>query len=238
MTTSAATPHVTAERFAQGRTFAEWVTYIGSPANLNRPGVGFNGSERRNYQAWVQAFYDSFHLTDFQTAALQDLAARSNAPTKMLVISECWSSDCRRDTPTLARIAEAAGMEMRIFNRDSAQSVEPGPNDASDEAGNGDLMHQFVNHKNGENFLSIPVAAFFTKDLRYLYHFTEYAAIYQKDDFIPRVRGPIEGDSPEQAAQRVQDFVKFQDGPFFRVWASAAVDEIITGLWDAQTRRA
>ena len=126
---------VTAERFAQGRTFAEWVAYIGSPENLNRPGVGFNGSVRRNYQDWVQAFYDSFHPTDFQTAALKDLAGRTNAPAKLLVIAECWSSDCRREVPTLARIAEAGGMELRIFNRDSAQSVEPGPTDASDEAG-------------------------------------------------------------------------------------------------------
>jgi thiol-disulfide isomerase/thioredoxin len=229
------TPHVTAARFAQGRTFQEWVAYIGSPANLNRPGVGFNGSVRRDYRAWVRNWYDTFHLTDYQVAALKDLAARPNAPAKLLVMAECWSSDCRREVPTLARLAEAAGMELRIFNRDSMQSTEPGPNDHDDQAGNGDLMHQFVNHKNGHDYLSIPVAAFFTKDMRYLYHFTEYAAIYLKDDYIPRVRGPVAGDSPEQAAARIKAFVDFQDGPMFRVWAGAAVAQIITGLWDAVT---
>ncbi len=236
MTQTTPKPRITAARFAQGRTFAEWVQYIGSPANLNRPGVGFNGSVRRDYSAWVQNWYDTFHLTDFQTAAIKDLAARPNGPAKLLAIGECWSSDSRRELPTLARIAEAGGMEMRIFNRDSAQSTEPSPTDADDEHGNGDLMHQFVNHKNGKDWLSIPVAAFFTKDTQYLYHFIEYADIYNKDGFIPRVRGPIAGDTPEQAAARIQAFTAFQDGPYFRVWASAAVDQIITGLWDSLTR--
>jgi len=36
----------------------------------------------------------------------------------MLAISEDWSSDCRRDVPTFARIAAETGMELRIFNRD------------------------------------------------------------------------------------------------------------------------
>ena len=36
-------------------------------------------------------------------------------------ISEDWSSDCRRDVPMLARLAEAGGMELRIFNRDGKQ---------------------------------------------------------------------------------------------------------------------
>lgn len=234
--TTAQNPRVTAERFAQGRTFGEWVAYIGSPANLNRPGVGFNGSVRSNYRAWVQNFFDSFHLADYQIEALKDLAARPNGPAKVLVIAECWSSDSRRETPTIARMAEAAGMEMRIFNRDSLLSVEPTPADASEEAGNGDLMHQFVNHKNGKDWLSIPVAAFFTKDMQYLYHFTEYAGIYLKDDYIPRVRGPVAGDTPEQAAARIQAFTAFQDGPYFRLWADASVNEIITGLWDAVTR--
>lgn len=230
------TPHVTPERFAQGRTFPEWVRYIGSPANLSRPGVGFNGSVRRDYSDWVQRWYDTFHLAEYQVEALRDLAQRPNGPAKVLVIAECWSSDCRRETPTIARIAEAGGMELRIFNRDSLESKEPGPNDASDETGNGDLMWQFVNHKNGRDYLSIPVAAFFTADMRYLYHFTEYAAIYRKDEFIPRVRGPVAGDTPEQAAARARAFAAFQDGPYFKVWADASVDEIITGLWDALTR--
>jgi hypothetical protein len=34
------------------------------------------------------------------------------------VISEDWSSDCRRDVPVLARLAEAGGLQLRIFNRD------------------------------------------------------------------------------------------------------------------------
>src|SRR6185436_11724798 len=46
------------------------------------------------------------------------LAAQAHGPARILVISEDWSSDCRRDVPVLARLAEAGGLELRIFNRD------------------------------------------------------------------------------------------------------------------------
>ena len=43
---------------------------------------------------------------------------------------------------------------------------------------------QFLNHKGGQTYQSIPVCAFYTRDLEYLYHFTEYAAIYDKDRVV------------------------------------------------------
>ena len=42
----------------------------------------------------------------------------------MLALSEEWSSDCRRDIPLVARLADTAGLELRIFTRDG-QTIGP-----------------------------------------------------------------------------------------------------------------
>src|SRR5207244_11358982 len=57
-------------------------------------------------------------LTDAQAKSISWLAAQPGGPAKALVIAEDWSSDCRRDLPYLARLAEAGGLELRIFVRD------------------------------------------------------------------------------------------------------------------------
>lgn len=151
----------------------------------------------------------------------------------MLAISEDWSSDCRRDVPTFARIAALTGMELRIFNRDGqkfSSANVPSLADAPDS--NADIMAEFLNHKHGQTFQSIPVCVFFTRDLEYLYHFTEYPAIYDKDRVVTQnIRAARPGESPEQTSARVdREFPELQRSPFFRVWASATVDEIISAL--------
>src|SRR6267142_5314866 len=116
---------VTAARFAKGRTFDEYVKYVGTPENLAREGFasylpdgGSIGGPRKDNSAVFRERYAKARLTDQQTAAIKWLAARPNGPAKILVISEDWSSDCRRDVPMLARLAEAGGLELRIFRRD------------------------------------------------------------------------------------------------------------------------
>jgi hypothetical protein len=93
-------------------------------------------------------------------------------------------------------------------------------------------MRRFVNHKNGGTFQSIPIAAFFTRDGRYLYHFTEYAAIYDKDRVVMNnIRAPKPGETPDQTLQRGnREFAALVNSPLWRIWASAAVDEIISAL--------
>jgi len=107
---------VTSERFASGMTFDQYVTYVGTPENLKREGSG--GRPRSDMSANLRAGYAAARLDDAQTAAIKWLASRPNGPAKVLVISEEWSSDCRRDVPMLARLAEAGGLELRIFRRD------------------------------------------------------------------------------------------------------------------------
>jgi len=88
---------VTSERFASGMTFDQYVTYVGTPENLKREGSG--GRPRSDMSANLRAGYAAARLDDAQTAAIKWLASRPNGPAKVLVISEEWSSDCRRDVP-------------------------------------------------------------------------------------------------------------------------------------------
>jgi hypothetical protein len=121
-------------------------------------------------------------------------------------------------------MAAETGMELRIFTRDGQRFSEP--------ESNADLMAQFLNHKRGQTFMSIPVCAFYTADMDYLYHYTEYPAIYDKDRLVQQhIRAPRAGESAEQTRARAErEFAELIDSPFFRIWTSAAVDEIVSAL--------
>jgi hypothetical protein len=93
-------------------------------------------------------------------------------------------------------------------------------------------MDEFLNHKNGQTWRSIPVAVFYTKNLEYLYHYTKFPAIYEKDRIVwGHIRPPRPGEAKEQTEARVaREFPALQASPFFRIWACAAVDEIVSAL--------
>jgi hypothetical protein len=235
---------VTAERFAKGMTFDEYVTYAGSAENLAReawggyfPDSGSFGAPRKDNGPTLRERYARTRLADYQTAAIKWLAAQPHGPARVLVISEDWSSDCRRDVPVLARLAEAGGLELRIFNRDGTKILGTRrPDPANAPGANHDLMLEFMNVKNGGEWASLPVAVFYTKDLRELHRYIEYPAIYHKD----RIRGhqqaarPGEGEADASARGR-REFVAMQASPFFDLWASAAVDEILSALYERLT---
>jgi hypothetical protein len=222
------TPTITPERFAQGMTFDEYVAYIGTPENLSREATG--GATRRDYSHFFAEAFRNSRLTDYQIEALTRLASMRGGPAKLLVISEDWSSDCRRDVPTFARIATVTGIELRIFPRDGQKFSDahvPSP----ESSPNADIMAQFLNHKNGDTWQSIPVAAFFTRDIEYLYHYTEYPAIYEKDRIRSQMSISKPGETADQTRERsAREFQELQDSAYFRIWASAAVDEIISAL--------
>ncbi len=221
---------VTAERYASGMTFDEYVGYIGTPENLAREATG--GATRRDYSAFFHEAFEKSHLTSAQAEAWKWLVAQPGGPAKMLAISEDWSSDCRRDVPTFARIAADTGMELRIFRRDGQKwSDAHVPSLAEAPDSNADIMAEFLNHKNGETWQSIPVCVFYTKDIEYLYHYQEYPAIYHKDPLLAKIRAPLSGEAADQTAARVGPlFQALQDSPFFQVWACAGVDEMISAL--------
>ena len=220
---------VTPERFASGMTFDQYVAYVATPENLKREG---SGRPRADMSGHLRAAYAAARLHDSQAAAIKWLATQPGGPAKVLVISEEWSSDCRRDVPMLARLAEAGGLELRIFRRDGqhfSKSHHPTLAEAPDS--NADIMAEFLNTKNGQTWQSIPVAVFYTKSHEYLYHYTEYPAIYHKDRIRAQIGAPKPGEGQDEAQTRGdRDFRGLQESPFFQVWASAGVDEILSSL--------
>src|SRR5437899_12560274 len=107
----------------------------------------------------------------------------------MLVISEKWSSDCRRDEPVLARLAQVGGLEMRIFPRDGHKiSSLPAPDPK--ESPNADVMAPFVRKRDGQTFQSIPIAAFYTKNLEHLYTYREFPQVSRRTRRVDAIRAP------------------------------------------------
>jgi hypothetical protein len=225
---------MTPERFAKGMTFDEYVRFIGSPENLAREGFDIRRFSklrpRLDWSGYLRDRYAQAKLGDAQTAAMRWLAAQPGGPAKVLVMSEDWSSDCRRDVPYLARLAEAGGLELRIFTRDGdvmLMSGLPEPN----AGGNPDLVHAFANEKNAQRFATVPVAAFFDRAFTELYRYVEYPAIYRKDRVIGHLRSARPGESPEDARARGgREIGALLESPFFDVWAHAGIDQIISAL--------
>ena len=230
---------VTAERFAKGMTFEQYVAYAGSKENLAReafgsyyPDGGAIGAPRKDNSAVLRDRYARLRLADYQVAAIKWLAAQPGGPANILMISEDWSSDCRRDAPAMARLAEAGGLQLRIFNRDGAKVLgQRRPDPAAYPDANHDLMLEFMNGKSGAEWASVPVAVFYTADFRELHRYIEFPAIYHKD----LIRGSFQAARPGEAEAQTKDrsgkeFVALQASPFFDVWASAAIDEILSAL--------
>ena len=147
---------VTAARFARGMTFEQYLAFIGTPENLAREAGWWRGPERMDWSAILRSWHDGLRLRDDQAAAIRWLASQPRGPAKILAISEEWSSDCRRAVPMLSRLAEAGGLELRIFPRDGARvGREPRANPA--ESPNADLMNAFLRAQDGRTYQSIPV---------------------------------------------------------------------------------
>jgi hypothetical protein len=219
---------VDAARFAKGMTFTQYAQYVGTPENLRREG---SQAPRKDWSDFLRKAYDNVRLSPAHEAAWKWLVAQPDGPAKILAISEEWSSDCRRDIPLVAKLADTAGLELRIFTRDG-QTMGRGPKPEPDSP-NADLMAEFLNHKNGQTFQSIPVIVFYTEDLRPLYRYTEFPAVYRKD----RIRGSFNaarpGETPEQTRARAdKQFVEMLGSPFFDVWRAAALDEWTAMLYE------
>jgi hypothetical protein len=223
---------MTPARFRDGMTFDEYVRYTGTPENLRREAGWWLGPKRHDFSGALRAWYEARALTQTQADAVRWLAAQPGGPAHVVVISEEWSSDCRRDVPILARLAEAGGLELRIFPRDG-ETLGRHPAAAPASSPNADIVNQFLNIKDGGTFQSVPVAAFFTRDFRHIYHYVEYPALYRKDRIAAamQARARAQGGSDEEWwARFIKDWGALQASPFYALWASATVDEIISAL--------
>ena len=233
---------MTPERFARGRTFEEYVRFIGSPENLAREGFDVRRFSltrpRIDWSGYLRERYAGARLSDDQTAAVRWLAAQPGGPAKIAAIAEDWSSDCRRDLPYLARLAEAGGLELRVFVRDGDTMQRKGLPDPA-AGGNADLVVAYANDKNGQQFASVPVAIVYSSEWVELYRYVEYPAIYHKDRLLGHLRAARSGETEEQTKARGGgDIGRLLESPFFDVWAHAAIAEILSALYERRVTAA
>ena len=175
---------VTPERFAAGMTWQQYREHI-----------------KRNREKFEYNFAETA-LTDEDVEAFRSLAARPDGPAKVLALGEDWCPDVFRGLPVMVRIAEAAGMELRIFPRDD----------------NLDIMNEFLNH--GEH-QSIPALVFYTRDHRYMAHWIERPAKANAE--LGQVAAIIQGKEREEARAAYNEF---QRGPVWASWRQETVREL------------
>lgn len=179
---------VTPERFNQGMTWAQYLEHI----QRNR--------ERFEYN------YRETILTEDDVRSFRNLVARENGPARVLALAEDWCPDVYRGLPVMARIAEASGLELRIFPRDE----------------NLDIMSEFL--KDGEH-QSIPTFVFYTRDHRYIAHWIERPAKANAE--LSQVMEIFANRTREEAKPLYDEF---QRGPVWASWRQETVREILALL--------
>ena len=183
---------VTPERYEQGISYKEWMEQID-----------------RNQEKFVDN-YESATLNPEDVATIKALVERPDGPAKVLAIGEPWCPDVFRGLPVMARLAEATGLDLKIFFRDL----------------NLDIMNEFL--YKGE-FQSIPTFVFYTKDHKYIGHWIEKAKKARDEqpilrELTGRMRDPDL--TEEQRAQYMAEYAAFQSGPVWDGWRQAQVTEI------------
>jgi hypothetical protein len=175
---------VTPERFASGLTYEQWMAAID-----------------RNQERF-QENYEATELSEEDIRSFRELVAGPDGPAKCLALGEAWCPDVFRGLPVMARIAEASGLELRVFFRDQ----------------NKDIMAEFL--KQGE-YESIPTFVFYTRDHRYLCHWVERPAL--ADEEMHLLRQIFENRPREEA---LADYLAFQKEPVWAEWRRETVREI------------
>ena len=150
-------------------------------------------------------YYDVATLSPDDVAFFQRAVAAASGPAKMLVIAEAWCPDVYRGVPVLVRIAEACGMDLRIVLRDE----------------NPDIMDEFL--LNGKA-RAIPVAVFYTDDLRYLAHWTERPEVAHEE--IRRLRAELEALHPNADMATMKAFFNARLPQQYPAWQVESVREI------------
>ena len=179
---------VTPERFAQGQSYADW----------------FQAIDRN--EARFQENYDGTRVFEDDARALRELVARPNGPARCLALGEPWCPDVFRGLPVMVRIAEAAGMELRIFPRDD----------------NLDIMNEFLNRGESQ---SIPTLVFYTRDHRYIAHWIERPA--KANAQLVEIPKLFEGLDREKDREEMRErYDEFQRGPIWASWRQATVQEL------------
>jgi thiol-disulfide isomerase/thioredoxin len=185
---------VTPQRFDQGFKYPDYMAQI----KVNK--ARFDG------------FYTGFKVRPEDARAIQTLSRKPDGPAKMLVLGEDWCGDVVRGLPTLARLAEATGLDLRIFPRDQHL----------------DIMNEFLNKG---RYQSIPVAVFYTKDHRYLCHWIERPEEAIKE--TAEIEAAIKKEKPNLNEQEFALERRARTASHATAWQQATVQEIREALTKA-----
>lgn len=179
---------VTPQRFSEGLSYADFM----AQAKVNK--------ER------MEGFYANFAVTAGDAAALRELAEQAAGPRKLLVLGEDWCGDVVRGLPVLARMAEAAGWELRVFPRDQHH----------------DIMNEFL--KDGQ-WMSIPTAVFYTGEHGYICHWIERPAVADRE--TGEIEAAIRAEQPEIGDAEFGRERRARTGVRAEAWQQATVEELI-----------
>lgn len=178
---------VTPERFAIGFTYQDYIAQV----KVNKE--------------QFQTYYASGQLTHDDAEFFRKASRASDGIGKILVLGEDWCPDVMRGLPVAARIAEAAGVELRIFPRDT----------------NLDIMNEFLNH--GE-FMSIPVVVFYTKNMKQICHWIERPAIASQD--MAQIQEQVKKEMPAATDQEFRNALRPRMVGKYPAWQKASVQEM------------
>jgi hypothetical protein len=177
---------VTAERFTSGMTYQEYIAQVSQ------------NKER------FEDFYRKCELSDDDKAFFKKAAEAPNGAARVMVIGEDWCPDVMRGMPTAARVAEASGMEMRVFSRDK----------------NIDIINEFL--KEGK-YQSIPVVVFYTADLREICRWIERPGLASNEQakFSSEIKLANPGLDEQAVRLKMRDFSQAKQGD----WQKESVRE-------------
>jgi hypothetical protein len=152
-----------------------------------------------------QRYYDMASLSDEDVAFFRRAGLIPSGPAKILVIAEPWCPDVFRGVPVFLRIAEASGLELRLVARDQ----------------NPDIMDEFLLDGRAR---AIPVAIFYTADMRYLTHWTERPVSAQAE--IKRLRAEFSQLHPNADMATMKAFYDARLPQQYPAWQVETVREI------------
>ena len=176
---------VSPERFGSGFTYDDYIAQI--KVNKDK----------------FEQYYESTQLTDDDVAFFR--RAKEAGATRMLIIGEDWCPDVFRGMPVLAKIAEAAGMEVSVLPRDE----------------NLDVMNEFL--KEGE-YLSIPVPVFYTDDMDEIAHWHERPVSANEE--MPKINEDTKAEMPDADEQAVRLAVRERMQARYPAWQVETVREL------------
>lgn len=178
---------VTPERFATGFSFKNYIAQI----TVNKDNF--------------EKYYQTAELSADDAAFFLRVAGLPNGPKKMLVIGEDWCPDVFRGMPAMARISEAAGIELRIFPRDK----------------NLDIANEFL--KEGK-YQSIPVCVFYTGDVRYIAHWIERPALADEERL--KIEAELKRQMPATNEQEMRAATSERTRVRYPAWQQATIKEM------------